>query len=326
MINLTNPFCNLSSEVFEIRVVTPPSPPISNGDLMICANDTTPLSVNVPSGVIVNWYDSPTGGNLLQFNSETYFPNGVSGMYYAEAETIAGQCLSSSRTALQITYFEVPQVTDDVLEFCENISITLHADTNITSATFLWNTGETTENITVNTPGTYTVEVNNVACYVTKTIQLNQINNPVISEVVSEGNEIIVNTTQAGSFLYSLDGNIYQPSNIFYNVLGGLYTVYVKEQRCDEVIATSYLHFYIPQFFTPNNDGIHDTFNLAGIEYFNSSQVSIFNRYGKLLKSATNTPFEWNGIYAGQLMPTDDYWYVITIDDQKFVGHFSLKR
>lgn len=326
VINLTNPFCNSSSEVFEISVVPTPSPPISNGNLMLCTTDTTPLSVSIPSGVTVNWFDAPIGGNLLQSNSETFYPNSVSGTYYAEAETIAGQCLSSSRTALQISYFEVPQVTDEVLEFCENTSITLHADTNINMATFLWNTGETTEEIIVDHAGTYTVEVSNEACSVTKTIELNQIDNPVISEVVSEGNEIIVNTTQTGTFLYSLDGNIYQPENIFYNVLGGLYTVYVKEQRCDEVITTSHLHFYIPQFFTPNNDGMNDTFNLAGIEYFDFSHVSIFNRYGKLLKSATNTPFEWNGIYAGQLMPTDDYWYVITIDDQKFVGHFSLKR
>jgi len=325
-VNLTNPFCNSSSEVFEIKVIQPPNPPTSNGDLRLCANDTKSLSAMVPSGVTVNWFDAPTGGNLLQPNSEAFYPNGISGMYYAEAETLDGQCSSTSRTALQITYFEVPQVTNEVLEFCENTMITLHADTNINTATFLWNTGETTEEITVDTSGTYTVEVSNEACSVTKTIELNQIDNPVISEVVSEGNEIIVNTTQAGNFLYSLDGNIYQPDNIFYNILGGLYTVYVKERRCDEIITTTYLHFFIPQFFTPNNDGIHDTFNLAGIEYFDFSYVSIYNRYGKLLKSAVNSPFEWNGMFAGELLPTDDYWYVIIIDDQKFTGHFTLKR
>ena len=112
----------------------------------------------------------------------------------------------------------------------------------------------------------------------------------------------------------------------FFYVEGGLYTIYVKERFCDEVVTTTYLHFYIPKYFTPNNDGIHDTFNLAGIEFYDYSQVSIFNRYGKLLKHAINSPFEWNGMFAGQLLPTDDYWYVIIIDGQKFMGHFTLKR
>lgn len=326
IINLTNSSCNSSSEIFEIQVVLFPIAPMSNGDLMICENDSIPLSVNVISGVTVNWYDAPTGGNLLQANSLTYNPNGVAGTYYAEAETTIGNCLSLSRTALQMIYFEIPKVTDETLDFCENTNITLRADTNIPTANFLWSTSETTEQIIVTIPGIYTVDVINGGCTITKTITLNQIDNPIIESIESERNNIVVNLSNLGDFLYSIDGNIYQPNNIFFNIDGGLYTVYVKERSCDEIITTTYLHFYIPKYFTPNNDGKNDAFDLKGIEFFSTSFVSIFNRYGKLLKSSRNVPFSWDGTFAGQRLPSDDYWYVIVIDNQKFTGHFTLKR
>lgn len=73
IVNVNNSFCNSTSEVFEIQVVNFPNAPINNGDLTICENDTTPLSVTVPSGIIVNWYD--TGGVQLQANSTTYSPS-----------------------------------------------------------------------------------------------------------------------------------------------------------------------------------------------------------------------------------------------------------
>ncbi len=328
-VNLTNSSCNSASEIFEIRVIPFPNAPTSNGDLMICQNDNTMLSVNVPNDVIVNWYDAAVGGNLLQANIRTYSPNGVSGTYYAEAETMLGGCLSTTRTALQVNYFEIPNVTDETLEFCENTSITLFANpTNPSIVTsYLWSNGETTDQIDVSSAGTYTVQVNSGSCSVIKTIQLNQINNPTIESVISDGNDIIINaSSNTGTLLYSLNGNIFQPSNTFFNVDGGLYTIYVKNQECAHITSQSYLHFYIPKFFTPNNDGENDAFDLKGIEYYSTSFVSIFDRYGKLLKSSRNSSFSWDGTFNNQQLPTNDYWYIVVIDGQKFTGHVTLKR
>ncbi len=325
-INLINNSCNSTSEVFEIRVIPLPNPPINNGDLMICINDNTPLFVTVPNDVLVNWYDAAIGGNLLQSNSTTFNPS-VSGIYYAEAETVISNCISTSRTAVEINYYEVPLVQDEMLEFCENTTIDLHANTNITTATYLWSTGDITETIAIDASGTYTVEVSNINCSVLKTITVSQINNPIIESVISDGNDIIINApSNTGNLLYSLNGNIFQPSNAFFNIEGGLYTIYVKDRDCSHITTQSYLHFYIPKFFTPNNDGEHDEFDLKGIEYYATSQVSIFDRYGKLLKSSRNESFSWNGTFNNKQLPTDDYWYVVVIDGQKFAGHVTLKR
>lgn len=325
--NIDNDFCNSASEIYEIRVVPFPNAPLSNGDLMICENDSTPLSVTVPTGVNVNWYDANIGGNLLLTNSTSYNPSS-SGVYYAEAETIESSCISSSRTALQIDYYNTPQVTDETLEFCENTTITLQANpadpSTVTS--YLWSNGSSTEQTEVSNPGTYTVVVSNNSCSVTKTITLSQIDNPIIENVASNGTNIIVTTTNTGNFLYSLDGITFQSSPTFFNVEGGLYTIHVKHQDCDELITMQHIHFYIPEFFTPNGDNANDTFNLKGIEYYSSSQVTIFDRYGKLIKNGVNTSLSWDGTYNGELLPTGDYWYIIIIENQKFTGHITLKR
>lgn len=98
-----------------------------------------------------------------------------------------------------------------------------------------------------------------------------------------------------------------------------------ERNGCGEVIQENYLHFVIPLFFTPNGDGSHDKFNLVGIENYRSSEVSIFNRFGKLLIYSKNMPFSWNGTYKNQYLPASDYWYVITIKSQVFTGYFTLK-
>ena len=70
----------------------------------------------------------------------------------------------------------------------------------------------------------------------------------------------------------------------------------------------------------------NDIFVLKGIEFFSSSEVSIFNRQGKLLKYSRNNPFSWNGTFKNNKLPTDDYWYAIIIDGHNFSGSFTLKR
>ncbi|WP_298550361.1 T9SS type B sorting domain-containing protein [uncultured Algibacter sp.] len=327
VINVNNDSCNSSSETYEIRVVPNPISPISNGYLMICEDDSTPLTVTVPAGVMVNWYDANVGGNLLIANSTSYNPS-ASGIYYAEAQTIDGECVSASRTAMQIDYFEIPEVTDETLEFCENTSITLHANATDPGAvtSYLWNNGSVSEQIDISNPGTYSVVVSNNTCSITKTIIVSQIDNPILEGITSKGTNIIITPLPVGDFLYSIDGTTFQTNPVFLNIEGGQYTIYVKHQDCNQVFTTQHIHFYIPEFFTPNGDTINDTFNLKGIEFFSFSQVSIFDRYGKLIKNGVNTNLSWDGTLNGELLPTGDYWYIITIEGQKFTGHVTLKR
>ena len=77
---------------------------------------------------------------------------------------------------------------------------------------------------------------------------------------------------------------------------------------------------------TPNGDSYHDTFELRGIEFFQTSEVYVFDRFGKLLKSSKNNPFSWDGTFNNQLLPSSNYWYLIRIEGQEYRGYFTLKR
>ncbi len=190
-----------------------------------------------------------------------------------------------------------------------------------------WSNGETTPEITVSTPGAYSVDfVNANGCEATKVFDVIQVNIPEISEVITNGFNIEISTTEIGDYSYSIDGQNFQYNPVFYGIIGGVYTISVRDNfGCGEDII-AHLHFVIPRFFTPNSDGFNDFFELRGIEEFGESEINIFDRYGKLLKSSKNVPFSWNGTYRGKFLPTNDYWYQIIIDGEEFTGHFTLKR
>ena len=213
------------------------------------------------------------------------------------------------------------------LSLCEDSILTLNANTDISMPLYTWSTGETSPSIEIDTEGTYTVDITGDNCaFETLIFNVASISPPVIESIETIGQNIIVTLADEGNYLYSLDNITFQSSNIFTIIPGGLYTVYVISETCDYITTAQHLHFFIPKYFTPNGDGNHDRFNLSGIEYFGTTEVAIFDRFGKLLKYSKNSSFSWDGTYNKQLMPSSDYWYKITIDGLVFTGHFTLKR
>ena len=129
-----------------------------------------------------------------------------------------------------------------------------------------------------------------------------------------------------GNFEYSLDGVSFQTSPIFEAVEGGLYTIYVQDNTDCGVVTEDFYHLVIQKFFTPNGDSFNDVFEPDGLEVFNSVTISIFDRYGKLIKFGNTNTNSWDGTFQGERLPEDDYWYLIEADSTQFKGHFSLKR
>lgn len=323
-INISNTQCNIVSEVFEVRIVPIPDPPFSSGDVEICGNALRPLNVSVPSMISVNWYDAPAGGNLLMENSLS-FNTSVPGTYYAEANSTLTDCLSTSRTPVQLTIFDIPDLLDEHLIFCEGESIDLFAGP--INGSFRWSTGETTDRITVDRPGTYTVTVTNSnGCSNMKSIELQQIDQPIISNIESDNFTITVTTENEGDFEFALNDGPFQDRPIFEVVEGGLYTVRARAKTNCPSAFSEFLHFVIPKFFSPNGDSINDTFTIGGLEFFDSATVSIFDRYGKLIIHSSTGIFSWDGTFNGRKLPEADYWYRIRVDTEEFRGHFSLKR
>lgn len=97
-INLGNSQCLSISDVFQVTLNPSPIAPISNGDgVLDCNLNEALLSVSVPSGIIVNWYDSLSGGTILETNNVQFIATSE-GDYYAEAIDLNTGCVSLLRT------------------------------------------------------------------------------------------------------------------------------------------------------------------------------------------------------------------------------------
>ncbi|MXN92326.1 T9SS type B sorting domain-containing protein [Flavobacterium sp. Sd200] len=90
------------------------------------------------------------------------------------------------------------------------------------------------------------------------------------------------------------------------------------------------LPFDYPKFFTPNEDGINDYWNIYDLRKDRTALIYIFDRYGKLITSVKPYEKGWDGTYNGHELPATDYWFMLlyTQNDlqHEFRSHFSLLR
>ena len=136
-----------------------------------------------------------------------------------------------------------------------------------------------------------------------------------------------------GLFLYSLDGQTPQTTNVFTNVSSGVHEITVSDVNgCGSLPLPIPLQLVnSPKFFSPNGDGVNDKWRIVGLENQVNSQLFIYDRYGKLLSQQfVNSGDGWDGTVNGQPLPGNDYWFTITYVEngvaKEFKSHFSLVR
>jgi len=114
------------------------------------------------------------------------------------------------------------------------------------------------------------------------------------------------------------------------NVPPGIHTIRVRDVKNDCGIVEQLVSVIgFPKFFTPNDDGYQDTWQVYGVseQFQPNTKILIFDRYGKLLKQVSPLGNGWDGTMNGDPLPNDDYWFAVTLQDGRvFKSHFSLKR
>jgi gliding motility-associated-like protein len=322
-VNVNNTQCNSISNVFQL-IQEDPVLPISLGDQTICEGQTATLAVVEESSVTVDWYDAEEGGNLLLEDSFTYQTD-QPGTYYAESVSESGNCVSEQRIAVRLSINEIPDIEDQELVKCSDQIITLTAGASV--AEYEWNTGDTTQEIEVSDNGEYILNLTTEdGCTATQTFTVSSYTSPQIQDVISNDNDIEIIMQNSGDFSYSLDGANFQNSPVFENVEGGLYNIVVLENNDCGSDAANHLHLIIPEFFTPNQDGVNDRLIIKDVHLDGEFTFHLFDRYGKIIFSARNQPFAWDGTFQGKPLPSSDYWYKLKIDNKLFTGNITLKR
>lgn len=70
-------------------------------------------------------------------------------------------------------------------------------------------------------------------------------------------------------------------------------------------------YIYVPNAFTPNNDGINDRFGAKGM-YITEFNMKTYNRWGELVFQSNSVEDTWDGTFHGRACPVDSYIWTIT--------------
>lgn len=231
--------------------------------------------------------------------------------------------------------------------FCRNYGFdTLTVTNPDASYTYTWaRNGAALPNVAqsliITDGGTYTVTATNpvTGCTTTKAVNVYASEvaffypkDVIVYDLTANGKntiEVKTATLGIGDYEFALNGNPYQDSPVFENVPPGVHIVYVRDKNgCgieEQVISVIGYAYY----FTPNNDGKNDTWQILGVSdvFQTQSLIYIFDRHGRLMAQIPADGAGWDGTYNGSPMPADDYWFRVKLEDgRSFTGHFSLVR
>jgi len=247
-----------------------------------------------------------------------------------------------------------------------NLPLTIQVEDPLTAYNYSWvenQTGteiSTAQSVDVRVGGTYTLTVIDKVHLCERVEQFEVIESE--AAMITDDNITVIDDTSGGSgnnfsitidptglgigdYEYGLLNELgdfvrnYQDEFIFDQLTGGFYTLLIRDKnRCDingipASIEVPVVEF--PKFFTPNGDGINDIWTIKGanIKYYPSSEIYIYNRFGKLVAKVNLAEKGWDGTYNGKRLPSNDYWVSIKLvpfDTSKKIilktGNFSLLR
>ncbi|WP_205513734.1 PKD domain-containing protein [Longitalea arenae] len=179
-------------------------------------------------------------------------------------------------------------------------------------------------------PGTYTVQLQvttSVGCMsqpVTKNVVVYL--QPVIdagpSFTVPQGTVVQFNPTANDSTVLTFNwspGTGLNNANVLRPLLQAMadatYTLTaLGEGQCtasDQLTVKILKPVKIPNVFSPNGDGIHDTWNITNLSDYPGATVEVFNRYGQRVFYSAGYGKPWDGTVGGKLLPMATYYYVI---------------
>ena len=108
--------------------------------------------------------------------------------------------------------------------------------------------------------------------------------------------------------------------------------VVVSKDGCgiatDDVFVKVYNDIYVPTAFSPNKDGLNDTWRIESLVAVPDARVLVYNRFGKIIFETTGNSKEWDGMYKGQSLPTGAYVYMIDLKNGRPIlkGTVTLVR
>lgn len=301
-----------------IVVTTKPLPVFLLGkDTAIC--DKAVLNLSIPI----------TNANYLWSNGSNAAATAVNnaGLYWGEA--IKDGC--AYRDTIVVTQKPLPIVAlgKDTL-LCEEQKLVLNAFNS--GASYVWQNNSILSSFGVTKAGSYHVKVTLNGCSKADTINVDYKLKPKFSL----GNDI---TICPGQVIYlqpapaAIPG-FYEWQNgtnatIFTAAQSGLYSLAITNEcgttKDSILLKSGTCKVYIPNAFTPNNDGLNDEFKALNTEAVTELKLLIFDRWGNKVFETLDKNKGWDGKYKGQYVPPGFFSYMIEYKELTNNNTFQLK-
>ncbi|UTX46916.1 T9SS type B sorting domain-containing protein [Chryseobacterium sp. MA9] len=209
---------------------------------------------------------------------------------------------------------KVPKKSDILKDkaICPKTTTTLDAGPGFER--YLWSTGATTPSITNVASGSYWVELTFNGCVYKQYVNVTELPLPMITSIEIDGTTVKVGVSGGTPpYEYSLDGVVWQSSNVFYNVPRGAHNVFVRDSKMCEEVKKSFAIINLINTITPNGDGYNEGIDYSALMANDNLVFRIFDRYGaEVFRGTPENRYTWDGRIGGRYVPTATYWYFIT--------------
>ena len=112
------------------------------------------------------------------------------------------------------------------------------------------------------------------------------------------------------------------------------YTVTTVLNGCtynDQVLVEVVRRIAPPNTFTPNGDGINDTWRIPGLDQYPAAEVLVYDRWGQRVYRSSGYDEPWDGTNNGARLPTATYYYHIRLNQLEgnsppYTGSITIVR
>ncbi len=313
--------CGVDSAEIVVSIDALPSYYLAD-DTTVCENQSVQLSL--PTGYVYDWDNGASSTN-------TYLVPGTSiGSSTHYVEITSGVCIVSDSIAIHTINCSGPvsaYISGDTV-LCEGscTDITVITTDGTAPFTYVWSDGFTGSDIHTLCPsatGTYYVVVTD-GNMTSDTVFFQLIVNPL--PVISISNDTTIMAGEnVGLFASGATNYVWSPSDglsctscsnpIASPIATTTYIVTAIENACSSTATvTVYVEYdddiFIPTAFSPNGDGLNDTFG-PSTHAFKSANFKVFDRWGKMVFETTDLTQKWDGMINGTAAMTGSYHYML---------------
>ncbi len=321
--------CHSNAVTVDITVKSTPSLSGLPTQIQWCSGTSFPSITTTSNATSINWYSDAALTNLVGTGNSLQISSSSIPTYYVNGET--NGC-TSNVSNINFTV-ELPVnasiVGNSIIEACLPEVVTLQSS-ELTGNS--WSTGETTQSIAVLEAGVYTLNVvgfcNTSTDFVT-VVDVSadasfdvELDNPgmlpLTATLVPTDNSgdncawyldgVLQNFTDENALVFTQTGTyeiMHECSNVGGCVDKEIYYINAKFPN----------DFYVPNAFSPNNDGVNDVFGILGIG-IEKLQILIFDSWGEEVFVIQNPNQTWDGkMNSGEILPDGLYVYKLVAHD-----------